>query len=93
MICGNQVSKSVINLQKWCPRIKSVGTQFSICWNLYSVLLLLAAVDVAAGDCASGKVFVARLSRIPIFANFRLTFFTLGIALPIITRMALHLWT
>ena len=36
LICGNQVSKSVINLQKWCPRIKSVGTQFSICWNLYS---------------------------------------------------------
>ena len=36
LICGNQVSKSVINLQKWCPRIKSVGTQLSICWNLYS---------------------------------------------------------
>ena len=36
LICGNQVSKSVINLQKLCPRIKYVGTQFSICWNLYS---------------------------------------------------------
>ena len=65
LIYGNQA----INLQKWCPRIKYVGTQFSIYQSLYSVR---ARVASGSGEGAAGEGGAVLDPKITVSLHYRL---------------------